>query len=127
MSRLVVGDGKQKIRLSQAKIKALKRKLRMAISAGHTLRDMATSPHFYNGAVTFQTLGRFVNEKDYVPAGLDVCKALDIIAEPNPYRSLPKWYKRVPEALQFFNTKREQIKQMNQEAKQQRYKNRMGV
>lgn len=120
MSRVIVRDGKLKIRLSQAKIKILKKRLNGAISAGHSLREMATSPHFYNGAVTFQTLGRFVNERDYVPANFETCKALDIIADLNPYRGLPKWYKRIPEALQFFNTKREQIQVMSDKAKAQR-------
>ena len=112
MSRMIVSDGKSKIKLSQAKIKELKKKLRGAISAGHSLREMATSPFFYDGAVTFQMLGRFIKEKDFVPASFEICKALDLLADPNPYRGLPKWYKRTPEALRFFNTKREQIKEM---------------
>lgn len=119
MSRAIVTDGKQKVRLSQAKIKALKKQLRGAIHAGHSLREMASSPHFYAGAITFQTLGRFVHEKEYVPANLETCKALDILADPNPYRGLPKWYKRSIPALQFFQQKREQIKRMSDEAKSQ--------
>jgi hypothetical protein len=113
MSRAIVQDGKLKIRLSQAKIKNLKRKLKEAIKAGYTLREMAISPHFYNGAITFQTLGRFIHERDFVPANVETCKALDILADPNPYRILPKWYKRTTGALLFFNTKREQIKRMS--------------
>lgn len=120
MSRLTVRDGKTQYRLSQVKIKALKIKLRNAVSNGHTLREMASSPLFYNGAITFQTLGRFVNERGYVPASYEVCKALDILADPNPYRGLPKWYKRNVEALNFFNTKRAQIQQMSDAAKLQR-------
>jgi len=105
-------------------VRALKKKLHGAILAGHTLREMATSPHFYNGAITFQTLGRFVNERNYTPASFEVCKALDILADPNPYRGLPKWYKRNIEALNFFNTKRAQIKQMSDDAKSQRIQKR---
>lgn len=123
MSRLTVRDGKQQYRLSQVKIKALKKKLHGAIAAGHTLREMASSPLFYNGAITFQALGRFVNERDYIPANLATCKALDILADPNPYRGLPKWYKRNIEALNFFNTKRMQIQQMSDVAKSQRIQN----
>jgi hypothetical protein len=113
MSRLVVRDGKSKQRLSQAKIKALKKKLHNAILSGHTLREMASSPHFYNNAVSFQTLGRFAKEKNYVPASMEICRALDIIADVNPYRNLPNWYYRIPEALEFWNRKREQIKEMS--------------
>jgi hypothetical protein len=108
MSRLVVRDGKETYRLSQAKIKALKKMLRFVLSLDDiSLREVAS----------IQTLGRFVNEKDYVPANLEVCKALGIIAEPNPYRILPSWYNRTPEALAFFNRKREQIKEMSVNAK----------
>jgi hypothetical protein len=110
MSRLVVRDGKAQYRLSQAKIKALKKKLRLAISAGHTLREMASSPHFYNGSITFQTLGRFVHEKNYVPASIETCRVLDIIADPNPYRSMPRYFQRTPEALTWFLHKRELVK-----------------
>lgn len=120
MSRLTVSDGKTQYRLSQVKIKALKIKLRNAISKGHTLREMASSPFFYNDRITFQTLGRFANERDYIPASFETCKALDILADPNLYRGLPKWYKRTSEALNFFNTKRTQIKNMSNDAKRTR-------
>lgn len=120
MTRLVVRDGKSQYKLSQVKIRALKRKLHNAILAGHSLREMASSPFFYNGEITFQTLGRFAHEKNYVPASYKVCQALDILADPNLYRGLPKWYKRTQAALDFFNLKREQIKQMSNAAKAQR-------
>jgi hypothetical protein len=120
MSRVIVRDGKSQYRLSQVKIKALKKKLRDAIRAGHTLREMAGSPLFYNGNVSFQTLGRFANERSYIPASYETCKALDILADPNPYRGLPKWFQRTQAALDFFNGKRAQIKQMSNEAKAQR-------
>lgn len=122
MSRLIVRDGKAKHRLSQVKIKALKRKLREALSAGHSLREMAASPLFYNGAVSFQTLGRFIKEREFVPASCEICKALDILADPNPYRGLPKWFIRSAESLNFFNTKRTQIKNMSDSAKAERMK-----
>lgn len=120
MSRLVIRAGKVQYRLSQAKIKALKKKLREAIRAGHTLREMSSSPFFYDGKVTFQTLGRFINEKNYIPANIETCKTLDIVADQNPYRGLPKWYKRIPQALKFWDEKRSQIKSMSNEAKRQR-------
>jgi hypothetical protein len=119
MKRLVVRDGKAQYRLSQAKIKSLKRKLKLAIRAGHTLREMADSPHFYNGAITFQTLGRFIHERDYIPAKYETCKTLDILADANPYRILPRWYYRTPEALAYFNGIRLKIKTMFDEAKKQ--------
>jgi hypothetical protein len=69
--------------------------------------------------ISFQSLGRFINEKDYIPKDAAVCDLLDLYADPNPYRGLPKWYRRTPEALNFFNTKRAQIKTMYDEAKAQ--------
>ena len=120
MSRLFVIDIETKIkyRLSQTKIKNLKKNLRADIAIGKlTLRQLATHPFFYDNKISFQTLGRFVNEKDYVPASYETCKELEILADPNPYRGLPKWYQRNDDALNFFNTKRAQIKKMSDDAK----------
>ena len=107
----------QKSKLSKAKIKIAKKNLRkLQRDNGYSLRQLVG---ILGNGMTFQSLGRFISEKDYVPKDEAVCKLLDLYADPNPYRSLPKWYKRTPEALAFFNTKRIQIKQMYNEAKEQ--------
>ena len=108
MRRKIVRDGKSVLRLSQAKITTAKKRLRELQRRGLSLRDMAGKLN-----ISFQTLGRFINEKDYVPASVDVCRKLDIIADPNPYRSLPRWFVRSPEALEYVNRKRAQIKSMS--------------
>jgi hypothetical protein len=109
-------SGKQKVKLSQAKIKIAKKKLRhLQRDLNYSLRQMSAML----GGISFQSLGRFINEKDYVPKDPKVCELLDLYADPNPYRNLPKWYKRTQEALEFFNTKRAQIKTMYDEAKSQ--------
>ena len=98
-------------KLSRAKIKKRKtalRKLKMS------LRDIAK---LYNNEVTFQTLGRFINEADYIPKDPKVCEVLGLYLDENPYRKLPRWYKRLPEALEFFNKKREQIKGMSESSR----------
>jgi hypothetical protein len=107
-----------KSKLSKAKIKIAKKNLRkLQRDNNYSLRQIAK---ILKNKITFQSLGRFINEKDYVPKSEEVCKLLDLYADPNPYRGLPKWYKRTPEALDYFNTKRAQIKQMSDEAKRQR-------
>jgi hypothetical protein len=114
MSKVIQNDTEQKLKLSQAKIKLAKKRLKAIQESGVTLRAMSAK---LNHVITFQSLGRFINEKKYVPSSYEICKVLDLLADPNPYRSLPKWYKRTPEALRFFNTKRSQIKQMSNDAK----------
>ena len=108
----------QKLKLSRAKIKIVKKKLRhLQKDKGYTLRQMAA---ILKDGISFQSLGRFINEKDYIPKDQEVCRLLDLYADPNPFRQLPKWYKRTQDALDFFNTKRDQIKKMSDEAKRQR-------
>jgi len=102
-------------RLSMAKIKLAKKRLRhLQKDMNYSLRQMAAK---FGNDISFQSLGRFITEKYYVPKSPEVCALLDLYADPNPYRGLPKWYKRTPEALTFFNTKRAQIKTMYDEAK----------
>jgi hypothetical protein len=107
----------QKMKLSRAKIKLAKKNLRKLQRDGYSLRQLVAK---LGNKITFQSLGRFINETEYVPANPLVCELLDLYADPNPYRGLPKWYKRTPEALDYFNTKRAQIKQMSDDAKRQR-------
>lgn len=107
-----------KLKLSRAKIKIAKKKLRhLQKDKGYTLRQMA---EILKSGISFQSLGRFINEKDYIPKDPKVCALLDLYQDPNPFRGLPKWYKRTQDALNFFNEKREQIKKMSDEAKRQR-------
>jgi len=106
-----------KLKLSVAKIKIAKKNLRkLQRDNGYSLRQIAA---VLKNKISFQSLGRFISERDYIPKDEDVCKLLDLYADPNPYRQLPKWYKRTPEALLFFNTKRQQIKDISDEAKSQ--------
>ena len=109
----------QKLKLSRAKIALAKRNLRKLKKEGFSLRKIAK---VLKDQISFQALGRFINERDYIPKDEKVCKLLDLYADPNPYRGLPKWYKRTPEALAFYNGKREQIKRMYDEAKAQTIK-----
>lgn len=107
-----------KLKLSKAKVRIAKKNLReLQRDKNLSLRQMAK---ILKNKITFQALGRFISEKDYIPKDEAVCKLLDLYADPNPYRGLPKWYKRNPAALNFFNEKRMQIKQMSDTAKKQR-------
>jgi len=103
-------------RLSQAKIKERKKQLRLLNGIEKSWRVIQRD---YYPEVTYQTLNRFSNDKKYVPVDEDVRKALDLYADPSPYRSLPKWYNRTPEALAFFQGMRVKIKGMYDEARKQ--------
>jgi FMN phosphatase YigB (HAD superfamily) len=105
------------MKLSQSKIKERKKQLRRLNGVIKSWRNIQRD---YYPEVSYQTLNRFATDKKYIPADVDTCKALDIFADVNPYRQLPKWYKRTPEALEYFNTKRAQIKMMSDKAKSQR-------
>lgn len=106
--------------LSRTKIARRKKALRQ-LAKQLTLRAISA---LYGGDVSFQVIGRFIREKDYVPSAENkkVCVALDLYLDDNPYRILPRWYKRIPAALQFYEAKRAQIKGMQREAKEQRNK-----
>jgi hypothetical protein len=107
-----------KLRLSRAKIRIAKKNLRkLQRENKYSLRQIAA---ILKNGISFQSLGRFINEKDYIPKDEAVCKLLDLYADPNPYRQLPKWYKQTQDALDFFNKKRAQIKQMSDEARHKR-------
>lgn len=103
-----------KMKLSQAKIKARKKQLRLLNGIEKSWRVIQRN---YYPEVTYQTLNRFANDKKYVPVDVDVCRALDLFADPNPYRLLPRWYNRTPESLAYFNGVRAKIKGMFDDAK----------
>lgn len=103
-----------KIKLSRAKINARKKQLRLLNGIEKSWRVVQRD---YYPEVTYQTLNRFANDKKYVPADVDICKALDLFADPNPYRLLPRWYKRTQEALAYFNGTRTKIKEMFNDAR----------
>lgn len=96
-------------RLSKAKIRKRKAELKR-LHKIYSWRKMAAE--IFNGEIGFGVLQRFTCEKNYVPVDEKILRALDLITPPNPYRILPRWYKRTREALEFFNTKRAQIKKM---------------
>lgn len=100
-----------------AQVKIAKRNLRNLLANGYSLRKLEKK---LNGAVSFQVLGRFVKEKDYIPADENVRMALGLFVPPNPYRGMPRWWERTPKALAFFTRKREQVKQMFDDAKRER-------
>jgi len=71
----------------------------------------------YNNEIKFGTLERFATDSAYVPKDMNLLFILGVMTERSPYRGLPKWYNRTPAALEFFNTKRAQIKQMSVDTK----------
>lgn len=103
-------------RLSKAKIRKRKVELKR-LHKIYSWRKMADE--IYGGEVGFGVLQRFACEKDYIPKDEKILLALDLITPKNPFRILPRWYKRTNEALNFFNKKREQIKKMSDSAREE--------
>jgi len=118
MTKATNDKASPKKRLSVAKIKKRRVQLRLLYGLEKSWRKVQRD---YYPEVSFQTLQAFADRKrDYVPVNEKVREALDIFADPNPYRVLPRWFKRTPEALEYVNTKREQVKNMFDDAKQTR-------
>lgn len=60
------------------------------------------------------TLNRFAKSKGtWIPQGCEILTALGLVKEPNPFRVLPRWYERTPEALEYYQHKKEQARQMS--------------
>ena len=90
----------QKLKLSRAKIKAAKKKLRhLQRDKNYSLRQMAA---ILGNKITFQSLGRFINEKDYIPSDEKVRSLLDLYADPNPYRGPPEMVQANARGIEFF-------------------------
>lgn len=97
-------------------IRERKRQLNNLYSVVKSWRKI--SAEYYGGRVKHGVLNRFANDPDYVPADGMLLDELGLIIPPNPYGILPRWYKRIPEALEYFNQKREQVKLMSVNTKQ---------
>lgn len=93
--------------ISKAKIHKRKVELKR-LHKIYSWRKMAKD--IFGGEIKFGVLQRFASEPKYVPVDQNILRVLDLLPIPNPYRILPRWYKRTRSALDFFNTKREQIK-----------------
>lgn len=108
-----------KKKLSMAKVKIAKRHLR-TLQKDHQLSLRALAAKLGN-SVTYQTLGRFISEKDYIPSDEKVREALDLYADPNPYRLMPRWWNRTPEALEQFNRTKASVKKMSDETRREQF------
>jgi len=103
---------------SKAKIRKAKSQLRRLHKVVKSYRVIARD--YYGGEIKFGTLQRFVDDANYVPQDEKILNALGLITPPNPYRILPRWFHRIPEALKYFNDKREQIKLMSKNTRPNR-------
>ena len=101
-----------------AKIKKRKTQLRLLYGIEKSWRNIQRD---YYPEVSFQTLQAFADKKrGYIPASDVMRVALDLYADQNPYRGLPRWYKREPGALDYWNGIKARIKKMQADAKAQR-------
>jgi hypothetical protein len=108
-----------KKKLSMAKVKNAKRHLKILQKKHHlSLRALAAK---LGNVVTYQTLGRFISEKDYIPSDDKVRTALDLYADPNPYRNMPRWWARTPEALEQFNHTRANVKKLSDDTRREQF------
>lgn len=101
-------------KINKTALSALRRQLRR-LNDIYSWGEM--SEQIYEGTVSRSVLHRIATDKRYTPADEQILTALDLYRKPNPYRILPRWFKRTPEALEYVNTKREQIRQMGRETR----------
>jgi len=100
--------------------KSLVRKRKAELNRLHKLYSWrAMAKDIYGGEIKFGTLERFATDKKYIPRDNDLLNILGVMIARSPYRILPKWFNRTPEALEFFNHVRSQIKFMYNEARAQ--------
>lgn len=104
-------EGCEMSKVLKKTVRARKRQIQNLYAVVGSWRKMAAE--YYGGQVKHGTLQRFATDADYVPTDETLLQLLDLIVPPNPYRILPRWYKRIPEALEYFNGKRSQIAAMS--------------
>lgn len=119
MSKATRTSETPKKRLSMAKVKNAKHHLRI-LHKKHNLSLRVLAARLGN-AVTFQMLGRFISEKDYIPAGEQARTALDLYADISPYRVMPRWWNRTPEALKKFMHIKANVKEMYDKTKEEQF------
>ena len=106
-----------KKRLSMAKIKKRRQQLRLLYGLENSWRKVQRD---YYPEVSFQTLQAFADRKrNYIPADDKIRSVLDLYADHNPYGKIPRWFLRTPASLEYWETKRAQIKQMYDDARAQ--------
>jgi hypothetical protein len=104
--------------------KSLVRKRRAELKRLHKIYSWRViARDFYDDQIQFGTLQRFATDRTYTPKDPSLLDLLGVMVTPSPYRQLPKWFKRTPQALEYFNTKRAQIQTLSNEAKRQRKEN----
>lgn len=70
--------------------------------------------HAYGEKVNFATLNRIANSKGaWLPKDEKILTALGLLKPRSPFAVLPKWFDRTPEALAWFNGKKQIVKDMN--------------
>lgn len=72
---------------------------------------------YFGNEIKHGTLQRFATDKNYIPADERLLRLLDLVEPPNPYRVLPRWYKRIPEALRYFDFVRSRTSELSTETR----------
>ena len=103
--------------LNKAALRALRGQLKR-LNKLYSWREMARD--IYGDEVSHSVLQRLAKDREYTPADVKILTALDLLRKPNPYRALPRWFKRTPEALEYVNGKRAQTKGMADATREQR-------
>src|SRR3990172_1317589 len=113
---MVAKSGSTSIRLNKSKIAKRKAQLKR-LHKVYSWRKMAKE--IFNGEIKFGTLERFVTDPDYVPKEEQLLRVLDLIAPPNPYRGMPRWWKRTQKALEKFNSMKAKVKQLSDDTRRE--------
>lgn len=110
--------------ISKARARKLAKRILRDNKRGRSYRVIAREDYPMLGAngkpiIKPGTLNRFAKGKgEYIPVEDAILMALGLKKLRNPYAGLPKWFYRTPEALEYFQRKKEQIKQISNETRE---------
>lgn len=85
---------------------------------GQSYREIATDLYVFGGGdfktpnpIKAGTINRIANSKgEWLPKDEDILKALGLLKPRSLFAILPRWFKRTAENLQWFKSKRQQVK-----------------
>ena len=73
---------------------------------------------YYGSEIKHGVLNRFANDPKYIPTDEFILDALGLIKQPNPYRVLPKYFERTPQALAYYRRTQGLIREASAASKQ---------
>ena len=103
--------------VSKALIKQRKKAIKNLYDQMPTPSWRDLSRDIFQEKIKHGVLHRFATKPGYIPADPEILEELGLIKKPNPYRPLPKYYKRTPQALAYYQHTADLIRKTGAAAK----------